>query len=202
MDDMIANIESQLGPRNAGDFVTSLIAKLSSRMEVVLLDLDDRLVDIEEQVIDSADIDLREAIIDTRKQAIIFRRYIIPQRDVVEQLRMSSLSWIDAKHKRYLVEIYNHIVRYIEDLEEARDRSQVVKDELSNALSDKLNKNMYFLAVIAAIFLPLSFLTGLLGINVGGIPGSSNNNAFWIFSIGLGVIVAIQLYLFKKLKWI
>ncbi|MFT4693386.1 MAG: zinc transporter [Francisella sp.] len=202
MDDIVANIESKIGPKNAGDFVTNLIAKLSNRMESVLLDLDDKLVDIEEQIIDKADIALREAIIDTRKQAIIFRRYIVPQRDVVEQLRLSSLSWIDVKHKRYLVEVYNHIVRYIEDLEEARDRSQVVKDELSNALSDKLNKNMYFLAVIAAIFLPLSFLTGLLGINVAGIPGSNNANAFWIFSIGLALIVAIQIFLFKKLKWI
>ena len=73
------------------------------------------------------------------------------------------------------------MVRYIEDLEEACDRLQIVKDEISNTLSDKLNKKMYFLSIIAAIFLPLSFLTGLLGINVARIPGAKMYMIFGFF---------------------
>ncbi|MEX0583120.1 MAG: CorA family divalent cation transporter, partial [Sneathiella sp.] len=57
------------------------------------------------------------------------------------------------------------------------------------------------LSVVAAIFLPLGFLTGLLGINVGGIPGSENPYAFFIFLGILVVIVGLQILLFKKLKW-
>ena len=65
----------------------------------------------------------------------------------------------------------------------------------------RLNKNMYILSVISAIFLPLGFLTGLLGINVGGIPGAENVDAFWIFSGGLVTLVIGLLSLFKVLKW-
>nr|WP_231138652.1 zinc transporter ZntB [Francisella orientalis] len=200
-DDIKKSFEDKTGPKNSADFISVLVAKLSIRMESILADIDDRLIYIEEQSVDIIDIDLRESIADLRKQTIIFRRYIVPQRDVIEQLRLSSLSWLSNSHKRYLVEIYNYVMRYVEDLDEARDRLQVVKDQVSNTLSDKLNKKMYFLSIIAAIFLPLSFLTGLLGINVAGIPGSQNEYAFWIFLAILLFIVILQVYLFKKLKW-
>jgi len=64
-----------------------------------------------------------------------------------------------------------------------------------------LNKNMYVLSVVAAIFLPLGFLTGLLGINVGGMPGADNTDAFWIFCGLLVIVVGLQVLLFKKMKW-
>ncbi|MGB2009788.1 MAG: CorA family divalent cation transporter, partial [Cycloclasticus pugetii] len=87
------------------------------------------------------------------------------------------------------------------DLDTIRERAQIVKDELVTGLSDRLNKNMYMLSVVAAIFLPLGFLTGLLGINVGGIPGANNEAAFWIFMGILALIILAQVWLFKKLKW-
>ena len=70
-----------------------------------------------------------------------------------------------------------------------------------NILAGKLNKNMYVLSVISAIFLPLGFLTGLFGINIGGIPGVEDPNAFWVFSGILVVIVSLQIWIFKKLGW-
>jgi zinc transporter len=77
----------------------------------------------------------------------------------------------------------------------------VVKDELTNALADRLNRNTYVLSVIAAIFLPLGFLTGLMGINLGGIPGAASANAFWIFSAILVVLVVAQVVIFRMLRW-
>jgi zinc transporter len=55
--------------------------------------------------------------------------------------------------------------------------------------------------VIAAIFLPLGFLTGLLGINLGGMPGAENPDAFWVFSGLLVAVVSLQIWIFKKLDW-
>lgn len=61
---------------------------------------------------------------------------------------------------------------------------------------------MYILSIIAAIFLPLGFITGLLGINVGGIPWAENTNGFLLTALCIGVIVAFEIVLFKLLKWI
>ena len=60
---------------------------------------------------------------------------------------------------------------------------------------------MYMLSLVAAIFLPLGFLTGLLGINVGGMPGTDSPSAFWITIAVLAVLLAIQIGIFKRLRW-
>ncbi len=189
------------GPKNSGDFITMLIANLFERMEPVFAELDESLDDVEEKVMEAPEVEERQEITTIRKQAIAFRRYIAPQRDVIATLRTSEQAWLGQMHKRRLQESLDRVIRYIEDLDTIRERAQIVKDELTSALSDKMNKNLYMLSVIAAVFLPLGFLTGLLGINVGGIPGAENGNAFWMFCGGLVGIIVVQVLLFKKLKW-
>lgn len=199
--DIEAQIKAGKGPKEAGEFVSMLVSRLFERMEPVLSTLDEQTDNVEELILDKPDAVLREQIVDIRKQAIMFRRYMAPQRDAIGQLRMADLSWLGEMEKRYLQESYNRVTRYVEDLDAVRERAQIVKDELANVMSDKLNKNMYVLSVIAAIFLPLGFLTGLLGVNVGGIPGTENGDAFMLFCGILTITVAIQVVLFKWFKW-
>ena len=194
-------LEQGKGPKDSGDFISDLTAKLFEKMEPIFSDLDERLDDIEEKIIDEPDITERAELTLIRKQAIIFRRYIAPQRDVMMYLRASELSWIRPADKRQMQESLDRVTRYTEDLDAIRERSQIVKDELANILSDKMNKNMYVLSVIAAIFLPLGFFTGLMGINIGGMPGVESDDAFWLFSGVLALLVLFQVVLFKKLKW-
>ena len=65
-----------------------------------------------------------------------------------------------------------------------------------------MDKRMYLLSLVAAIFLPLGFLTGLLGVNVGGIPGANYQWAFTIITLGMMTLVGVQTYIFKKRKWL
>lgn len=199
--DIRERLENGRGPKNAGDFLTSLITRLFERMEPVLQNLDDQLDILEERVMENPNVEDRQDITTLRKQAILFRRYIAPQRDVIASLRNADMAWLDAGHKRKLMEALDRVTRYIEDLDATRERGQIIKDELANALSDRMNRNLYMLSVVAAIFLPLGFLTGLLGINVGGIPGADVGAAFMIFcAILIGVVIG-QVALFKRLKW-
>lgn len=200
--DLEKKIRSNKAPHSSGDFLCMLISKLFERMDPIFTDLDESTDQVEEMILDTPTGVLREKIVNIRKQAIMFRRYMAPQKDAISQLQSADIKWLSDKNIRVLQENYNRITRYLEDLDAIRERAQIVKDELSNILSDKLNKNMYILSLIAAIFLPLGFLTGLLGVNVGGIPGSANENAFMIFNgILLGIFV-IQMIIFKIIKWI
>lgn len=199
--DIRTRLENGTGPKNSGDFLIMLAMRLFERMEPVLTALSERTDDIEEKIMESPDAGERQFIVAIRKQAIILRRYISPQRDAIAYLRSSEQDWLSAMQKRHLQEALDRVTRYVEDLDTIRERAQIIKDELSTSLSDKLNKNLYMLSVIAAIFLPLGFLTGLLGINVGGIPGTDNDQAFGIFSGFLIAVVVFQIILFKKLKW-
>ncbi|WP_319413967.1 zinc transporter ZntB [uncultured Cohaesibacter sp.] len=199
------DIESRLlagnGPRNTGHFLSMLCERLFARLEPILLELDDRADEIEELVQVQNDTDLRGEITDVRIKAIMFRRYMAPQRDAIDHLRNADIEWLNKTHKRHLQEVYNRMVRYVEDLDAIRERAQIVKDEIAHVQADRLNKHMYVLSMIAAIFIPLGFLTGLLGINVAGIPGANFGYAFWIFVGLLSMVVALQLLAFKWFKW-
>jgi zinc transporter len=194
-------INDGTGPKNAGEFVCMISSKLFSNMEPFLSKLDDTTDEIEEKVIFMADASLREEINVIHKQSIMLHRYMLPQRDAIGHLRMADLDWLSDFNRRNLQEVYNRITRYIEDLRALNERSHLIKDELKNILSDKLNKNIYVLSILSAVFLPLSFLTGLFGINVGGIPGSTNVEAFNMFCILIILIVLFQIILFKIFKW-
>jgi zinc transporter len=189
------------GPKNAGDFLVALVDRLTERLEPVITALDDATDSIEEQVMERPTPTERQPIVDIRRRAIVFRRHLLPQRDVIAHLRLSDQLWLDANHRRHLQENYDSLQRAVEEIDTIRERAQIVKDELTNTLADRLNRNLYMLSVVAAIFLPLSFLTGLLGINIGGIPGANNPEAFWAFLGFLAVLVLCEVSLFKWLKW-
>jgi len=200
--DIREKLEQGNGPANAGDFLTLLISRLTQRMEPTIMELDEDMDDVEAHLLDNPDTALRHKIIDIRKRAIALRRYIAPQKDVLSMLRNSEFTWLDTHHKRLLQENYDRLARYVEELDAIRERAQIVKDELASALADRMNKNMYLLSLIAALFLPLGFLTGLLGINVGGMPGADSDIAFWIVCILCGGFIAVVLALFRLMKWI
>ncbi len=200
--DIHLRLDEGKGPKNSAEFIVALCTRLFQRMEPTILDLDERTDSIEEKILDDPDIRERHEIVDIRKMAIILRRYIAPQKDVLAAMRTSELPWLDSKHRRQLQENMDRVTRYVEDLDSIRDRAQVVKDELASTLADRLNKNMYVLSIIAAIFLPLGFVTGLLGINVGGMPGADNDLAFWIVCGLCAVFLALQFMLFRFLRWI
>jgi zinc transporter len=90
----------------------------------------------------------------------------------------------------------------VEDLDSARDRAAVAQDELTGRLAEQTNKTMYVLSIVAGIFLPLGLLTGLLGINVGGMPGVDNPWAFTVVCVILVVTAIFEVILFRRKGWI
>lgn len=199
--EIVENLKIGIGPTDAGDFIAELARRLFDRMEPVFSSLEEELDGLEENVMESPDACLRLGITQIRKQSIIFHRYISPQKEVISSLRLSKQPWLGDRQRRDLQETLDKIIRYLEDIEIVRERAHIIKDELTNTLSEKINRNLYFFSVIAAIFLPLGFLTGLLGVNVGGLPGANNPAAFVIFSSILVAVVTLQVALFKWLKW-
>ena len=99
-------------------------------------------------------------------------------------------------------EIAERTSRFVEDIDAAKDRAAITQEELNNRLSEQMNKAMYVLSIVAAIFLPLGLLTGLLGINVGGIPGAENKWAFTGVTLSRIGLATQLILLFKRIKWL
>ena len=130
------------------------------------------------------------------------RQCLAPQRDAMARMTQEKTEFLSDTDRIRLREVSDRIIRYVEDLESTRDRATVVQEELNSHLSEQLNSRMYMLSLVAAVFLPLGFLTGFLGVNVGGIPGAENPFGFALVIVVLAVLVALQIWLFKRRNWL
>ena len=101
-----------------------------------------------------------------------------------------------------LREVADRVTRMTEEIDAARERAMVLQDQLADQRAEEMNRNMMILSVVAAIFLPLGFLTGLLGINVGGMPGADSAAAFWVVVVICMVVAAALLFLFRRKGWL
>jgi zinc transporter len=195
-------LDKGIGPETTSELMVLISGRLMERMEHVIDDLEDSVADLEDQVLTEERMQLRSRLAALRRQAISLRRYLSPQREALSRLLIEKIPWLDETDRIRLREISDQLIRYLEDLDEARDRAAVTQEELVNRLSEQMNNKMYLLSIVAAIFLPLGFLTGLLGINVGGIPGAGSKLGFTGFVLLLIVVVVVQIWFFKKKKWL
>jgi zinc transporter len=202
INDIHEAIEAGSGPQSAVDFLTMVIDRIVDRMGDVVAEIDDQVDELEDTVLTAESYELRSQLAKIRRQSISLRRYIAPQRDVLARLRNQRLEWFSDKVKVQLRELSERTARFVEDLDSARDRAAITQEELNNRLSEQMNKAMYVLSIVAAIFLPLSLLTGLLGINGGGIPGAENKWAFLFVTFLLVMIAFLLIGLFRRVKWL
>lgn len=195
-------IEKGGGPKSAAAVLIRLADKLTEQMNAVVIGLDEQLDAIEARMEERNLAPLRSELADIRQSCVILRRYLGPQREALAVLQTDRPAWMEKEVDRSLRETSDRLLRYLEELDATRDRAVVIRDEIANRLSEDMNRTMYALSIVAGIFLPLGLLTGLLGINVGGMPGVESGSAFWVICILLVVIVAGELWLFRRMKWI
>lgn len=201
VDDLRQALDERNGPRTVGELVAQLSGNLVARMAAVIVHIDDEIDGMQELVLDAGDVQLRNDLRDVRRRIIALRRYLAPQRDALNRLTQIKTNWLDELDVMHLREEADRVTRYAEDLDAARERAAVTQEELGNRLSDQLNRRMYVLSVVAAVFLPLGFLTGLFGINVGGIPLSDNPIGFGIIVGVLILVTLLQVVIFRWRKW-
>jgi zinc transporter len=195
-------IEVNKGPRSAADFLVMVAERIADRMGDIITELDDSVDELEDMVLAAETHALRSKLSELRRKAIGLRRYIAPQRDVIFRLIQERAPLLDDGHRARLREVAERTARFVEDVDAARDRASITQEELNNKLSEQMNTAMYTLSIVAAIFLPLGLLTGLLGINVGGIPGAEYK---WAFALVVAILIAVAVGLlvwFRKIKWL
>lgn len=201
VNEVVNALEKGRGPKTIGELLIDIADRMVWKIGEVVDEFDDHMSELESKVIDEGRMALRIELSAIRRQVIYLRRYIGPQREALMRFSVEKLEWLTQNDRILLREVVDRITRSLEELEMLRERAAVSQEELQNRISEEMNNRMYVLSVITAIFLPLGFLTGLLGINVGGIPGSENPEAFRYFIIGLVVLIIVQLFIFKWRRW-
>lgn len=202
VDDARNDVQTRTGPRTPGQLLTTITARLVDNMGPVVHGLEEQLDEVEEALLEEQNRSLRGRLSSLRRQAINFRRFVAPQRDVLHRLVQDRPDWLADYERERLREAGDRLTRLVEDLDAIRERAAVSQEELATRLSDQMNRNMYVLSLAAALFLPLGFVTGLLGINVGGMPGVDSEVAFWIVCGMLVVLGALEGLFFYLRRWL
>jgi len=195
-------IQSGQGPQSIGALLVEVLDGLADRMGPVIDGVSDRLDEFEDLVAGSDVFDDRSELLTMRQQVIKMHRYLRPQAEVVSKLRGMQASMLDTLQQHALTDINNQLIRYVEDLESSKGRMVLIQDELSNQNAERLNNRMYAVTMVATILLPMSIVTGLLGINVGGIPGANSPLGFLIVCLLLLTMGLLGYWFVRRCKWL
>jgi zinc transporter len=201
LESVAADLVRGSGPRNGGDLVALLVERALEPVVLRVDTLGDEIAACEDQAIGESSGELRKLLADHRRRAIALRRFLAPQREVFARLQGIDLSWLEPAHRARFAEADDRMTRTIEELDAARDRAAVTQEELASRLAELTNQRLYLLALVTIVFVPLGFVTGLLGVNVGGVPLTGESWAFWALCGLFGIVVACELWLLRRRGW-
>lgn len=201
--DVLAEIETNAGGGvTVGDLVTRLVEQTVARIGDVVLDMNDRIDELEPQCERARVEDVLTAISQIRRKCLALKRHMSPQHEALIHIARDAPEWLSPDNRAAIRETIDQLHHYLEDIDVSMESAIVLQDDLNNRAAAQTNKTSYLLSIVAAVFLPLGFLTGVLGMNVGGLPGTTSQNGFWITCAGMAALVVIQLVVFRKLKWL
>ncbi|MGU9852020.1 zinc transporter ZntB [Pseudomonas koreensis] len=202
-DELLALLSEGKGPKTSSELILYLAQFLTNKVQDLVTCLSE-LVDEEEEKLDADERYTPEhgSILHIRRRAAGLKRFLAPQRDIFGQLTRIKLPWFVDDDADYWNELNNSLTRYLEELELTRERMGLVLEAEDRRLNVRMNRTMYRFGIITCIFLPMSFLTGLLGINVGGIPFSSSPYGFLIACLTVLAMACGQWWLFRRLRWV
>lgn len=198
--DVLKQAEQGRGPQDAGTFLALVLRHILNRLDPVLDELTETGDGLEDEVLNRPMPGLRRRVGMHRRQCIQLRRHLAPMRELATALSLEDHELLGVSVRRHLHESSDRLIRLVEDLDALRERALVTHDELAAGLGDRINTTMFRLSLIAAVFLPLSLLTSLLGINVAGIPFAERGWAFGavclllVLAGGLGALVVKRRY--------
>ncbi|WP_299287623.1 zinc transporter ZntB [uncultured Tateyamaria sp.] len=193
--------EEGQGPTTPMGFVGALTAGLMGRVRDTVFDLAERIDALEDTVHDDT-APLPAELVEERRMAIRLRRYLGPQRDALIALLATDTTMMSQGQRARLREHTNLAKLAVEELEALIARMTAVQDHHTAQAALAQGRNGYVLSIVAAVFLPLGFLTGLFGVNVAGMPGVDVPWAFAALCAGLVVLTAAAIWVLRRMRWI
>lgn len=194
--------QSHHAPISPADLVARLGLRAADRLEPLIERLGDNLDSIEENLMAERNLEIRAKLAHLRRTLISFRRLIWPQRDVLNTLEIEDLSFFSTRDRVRLREASQRSARLGDELQALSERAVLVHEQILDTRAEQMNRIMLVLTAVTVILMPLTVISGILGMNVAGIPFSDSPYAFWIVSGALAFIGAGLFLLMRSRKWL
>lgn len=185
-----------------GDLVAAFARTISQELDPEVADLGDQLDDCETDFDTRSIYRLRSRIAAVRVEAITYRRFVAPNRDALLALAAMEFEWLAEEDRLHIRNAADRFARMTEELEAVRERAALLHEQLTDLRAEQLDMRSLLIAIVALVFLPLTFITGLLGMNVEGIPYAKEPWAFWGVVLFCALVGgAVTLY-FALIHWL
>jgi len=188
--------------RGADYLFFALIDAIVDHYYVILDHVGRRLEEMEESIDDHPDAGLLDEIHAVRRELIYLRKQVWPLRDIISLLLKEESSFFSDTTRLFIRDVYDHTIQTIDTIESFRDILSGLQDLYLSIISNRMNEVMKVLTVIATIFIPVTFVAGIYGMNFQHMPELGwcwGYPLFWIVTI---VIVAGMLFFFRKRRWL
>ena len=182
-----------------------LLDALVDTMFPYLTAMDERIDELQDQIFVDPKESQLAGLFELKRELVTMRKMVTPQRDMVSTMmaQVVTIPGMTAESERYVRDLYDHLIRISDMVDSYRDLVSGSLDAYMSMVSNRLNDVMKQLTIIATVFLPLSFLTGFFGQNLGWLVNREGSlTAFLIFGIGTEVLAVIALYvMFRRRGW-
>ena len=200
LEDLRAQVMANDAPHSPGHMLARITEGLVERLEGIAFAREDTADDMEDDVYDHDRAPIDD-LAPLRREIIKFRRHVAPLAEALTQVAQADTDLIKDDLRHRLRDTASRCRWALEELSEVHDRLTAMADHLDTVQNARLEKNGYRLSIVAAIFLPLGFLTGLFGVNVGGMPGIDDPHAFWWLCVGMAAIGVASAAIMRWLRW-
>ena len=170
-----------------GDLIAAFATAITTDLDPVVAELGDDLDDCEEHLDPNRVFELRRNVTKVRVEAIGYRRFLQPQRAALEKLASLPGDWLADDDRLHLNGAADRAARMAEELEAIRERSSLMHEALTDLRAEQIDSRALVISIVAMVFLPLTFITGLYGMNV-PLP---YQQAPWMFDAIMGTSAAI-----------
>ncbi len=170
----------------------TVVEFLSNKLEV----LEDKLFD------DKEDPNIIEEIQDLKKEILKIRKAVVPLREVVNRLEKMESSLIEERTNKYIRDLYDHIIQVSESVEIYREMIWGLMDMYMTTISNKMNEVMKVLTIMASIFIPLTFLAGIYGMNFSNMPELQYHYGYYYLLGAMALVFIAMIWYFKRKKWL
>jgi len=189
--------------RMGADYLAyTMIDAIVDHYFIIMEKLGEMFEDLEDEVVARPERETLPDIYELKRNMLFLRKSVWPLREAISKLQRTDSPIITESTKIYLRDVYDHTIQVIENVETFRDMSASLLEMYLSSLSNRLNEVLKVLTIISTIFIPLTFITGLYGMNFTHMPELESPFGYPMVLSILFIVGSVMLLFFKKRRWI